>query len=80
MPLQESDWLSNNFLQAMDDRLKSVEQFHLSSTTPSSSASSEGSVQKTKRKVPAKVAVSIYLPCCSHILKELVESPSLLIF
>ena len=44
-------------MESMDGRLKSVEQRQLNSTTPSSSTS-DGSASKSKRKVPAKVAVS----------------------
>ena len=52
-------------LEAMDGRLKSVEQMQLNSATPTSS--SDSSTSKTKRKVPAKVAVSaaIYNYTCS---------------
>lgn len=44
-------------LEAFDGRLKSVEHNLINSTTPSSS-SSDSSASKSKRKVPAKVAVS----------------------
>ena len=44
-------------MESMDGRFKSVEQRQLNSTTPSSSTS-DGSASKSKRKVPAKVAVS----------------------
>ena len=48
-------------LEALDCRLKSVEQMQLNSSTPSSSVSTDdGSAGKSRRKVPAKVAVRIY--------------------
>lgn len=50
-------------LDALDSRLQSVERNQLSSSTPSSSASTDdGSGGKRSKKVPAKVAVSL----CSY--------------
>ena len=56
----------SDHLEALDCRLKSVEQMQLDmSASTSSSASSIGSESKSSRKVPAKVAVSIYTFMCN---------------